>query len=90
MRALRRRGGRLLITDAGRALLADTASLWRAAAATLTGSDRDGPDAIDRAYGEAELLILSDGKLRPLEEIRAAIVEVCAERDGGTRSPANR
>lgn len=79
MRALRRRGGRLRITDTGRALLADTASLWRAAAATLTGSDRDVPDGLGRAYGEAELLILTDGKARPLKEIDAAIVEVLRE-----------
>jgi len=87
--ALRRTGGRLVLTPEGRRLLDDPGAMWDAATTALAAPEH-GEDEFDATMREVALMILAEGRPLRQGELTARVAEVAAvdERRPSRATPA--
>ncbi|GII65390.1 hypothetical protein Skr01_54750 [Sphaerisporangium krabiense] len=86
MRAVRRDGGSLVITSAGRWLLTDPAAMWQAATAALL-TPVSGQRDMEVSVREVGLMLLSEGTALPCGELAERVAEVVVGEGWRTATP---
>ncbi|WP_214416597.1 hypothetical protein [Sphaerisporangium fuscum] len=88
MGALARTGRRLLITEAGRRLLADPAAMWRAATTALL-TPATGEHEMEISVREVGLMIMADGRELACGPLAERVTEVVVGEGWRTATPAD-
>jgi hypothetical protein len=88
MQAVHRAGRRLLITAAGKRLLADPAAMWQAAASALL-TPAAGEREMEMSVREVGLMLLTDGKEMPCASLAERVTEVVVGEGWRTATPAD-